>query len=50
MKQDSGMKSRDERSRGMEIRITDALAKIKPTEPLSGIFYFVSLSPFSLAS
>jgi hypothetical protein len=27
------MKGRDERSRGMEIRMSEALAKIKPTEP-----------------
>ncbi len=29
------MKDRDEKSRGMEIRIAVALAKIKPTEPFS---------------
>ena len=34
MKRDSGMKDRDERSRGMEILITEGLTKIKPTEPL----------------
>ena len=34
MKRDSGMKGRDERSRGMEILIAEALAKIKPSEPL----------------
>lgn len=35
MKRDSGMKDRDEGSRGMEIFIVEDLAKIKPTEPLS---------------
>ena len=33
MKRDSGMKDRDDRSRGMKIRMVDAFAKIKPTEP-----------------
>ena len=28
------MKDRDERSRGVEIRTTEPLDKIKPTEPL----------------
>ena len=35
MKRGSGMKNREERSRGMETLITQVcLAKIKPTEPL----------------
>ena len=34
MNRDSGMKDRDERSRGMEIHITETLDKIKSTEPL----------------
>ena len=34
MKRGSGMKGQDERSRGMEILIDEALAKIKPTQPL----------------
>jgi hypothetical protein len=42
------MKDRDERSRGMEIRIADALAKIKPTEPLFRHFFFWSLFFLSL--
>jgi hypothetical protein len=33
MKGDSGIKDRDERSRGIEILMTDAFAKSKPTEP-----------------
>ena len=33
MKRGSGMKDRDERSRGMEIHISEALTKIKPIEP-----------------
>ena len=33
MKRGNGMKDRDERSRGIEIRITDAFVIIKPTEP-----------------
>ncbi len=34
MKHGSGIKGRDDRSRGIEIRIADALAKINPTDPL----------------
>ena len=34
MKRGSGMKDRDERSRTMEIRMTESLGKIKPTESL----------------
>ena len=34
MKHGSGMKDRDDRSSGIEILITDDLAKIKPTDPL----------------
>jgi hypothetical protein len=33
MKRGSGIKDRDERSRGAEILMTDAFTKIKPTEP-----------------
>jgi hypothetical protein len=33
MKQVSGIKDRDERSRGVEILMTDVFTKIKPTEP-----------------
>jgi hypothetical protein len=34
MKHGSGIKGRDDRSSGIEIRIADALAKINPTDPL----------------
>ncbi len=34
MKHGSGIKDRDDRSSGIEIRIADALAKINPTDPL----------------
>ncbi len=34
MKLGSGIKDRDDRSSGIEIRIADALAKINPTDPL----------------
>ena len=34
MKRGSGIKDRDDRSSGIEIRIADALAKINPTDPL----------------
>jgi hypothetical protein len=34
MKHGSGIKDRDDRSRGIEIHIADALAKINPTDPL----------------
>ena len=34
MKHGSGIKDRDDRSIGIEIRITEALAKINPTDPL----------------
>ncbi len=34
MKHGSGIKDRDDRSNGIEIRIVDALAKINPTDPL----------------
>jgi hypothetical protein len=33
MKRESGIKDRDDRSRGIEILMTDAFAKIKPTDP-----------------
>ena len=33
MKRVSGIKDRDERSRGVEILMTDVFTKIKPTEP-----------------
>jgi hypothetical protein len=33
MKRDNGMKDRDERSRGIEIHMTDDFSKINPTEP-----------------
>jgi hypothetical protein len=33
MKRGSGIKGRDDRSSGIEIRIADALAKINPTDP-----------------
>ena len=34
MKHGSGIKDRDDRSNGIEIRISEALAKINPTDPL----------------
>jgi hypothetical protein len=34
MKRGSGMKGREDRSRGIETLIVEALVKIKPTEPL----------------
>ena len=34
MKHSSGIKDRDDRSSGIEIRMADALAKINPTDPL----------------
>jgi hypothetical protein len=34
MKHGSGIKDRDDRSSGIEIRMTDVLAKINPTDPL----------------
>jgi hypothetical protein len=34
MERGSGIKGRDDRSSGIEIRIADALAKINPTDPL----------------
>jgi len=34
MKRDSGIKDRDDRSRGIEILIPDVFDKIKPTDPL----------------
>ena len=34
MKRGSDMKGRDDRSSGIEIRISDTLAKINPTDPL----------------
>ena len=34
MKHGSGIKDRDDRSSGIEIRIADASAKIRPTDPL----------------
>ena len=33
MKRDSGIKDRNDRSRGIEILMADAFAKIKPTDP-----------------
>ena len=35
MKHDSGIKVRDDRSRGIEILIPDTFSKINPTDPLS---------------
>ena len=42
MKRGSGMKDRDERSRGIEIRIADAFGIIKPTVPFKLVkhYYF----------
>jgi hypothetical protein len=34
MKRGSGMKDRDEMSRGMDIHMTEVVIKIKPTDPL----------------
>ncbi len=34
MKRGSGIKGRDDRSSGIEIRIADAFTKINPTDPL----------------
>jgi hypothetical protein len=34
MKRGSGVKDRDDRSSGTEMRIAEALAKINPTDPL----------------
>ncbi len=38
MKRGRGMNDRHERSRGIEIRVTDAFAMIKPSAPF--IFFF----------
>jgi hypothetical protein len=35
MKRGSGIKGRDDKSSGMEIRMVEALAKINPTDPLT---------------
>jgi hypothetical protein len=35
MKHGSGIKGRDDKSSGIEIHMTDALAKINPTDPIS---------------
>ncbi len=35
MKHGSGINDRDDRSSGIEILMTDAFAKIKPTDPLT---------------
>ena len=43
MKHGSGIKDRDDRSIGIEIRITEVLSKINPTDPLilaRGFFSF----------
>jgi hypothetical protein len=34
MKRGRGVKDRDDKSSGIEIRMADALAKINPTDPL----------------
>jgi hypothetical protein len=34
MKRGNGIKGRDDKSSGIEIRIAEALAKINPTDPL----------------
>ncbi len=34
MKHGNGIKGRDDKSNGIEIRMADALAKINPTDPL----------------
>ena len=34
MQRGSGIKDRDDKSSGIEIRMVDALAKINPTDPL----------------
>ncbi len=34
MKHGNGIKGREDKSSGIEIRMTDALAKINPTDPL----------------
>ena len=34
MKHGNGIKGRDDKSSGIEIRMADALAKINPTDPL----------------
>jgi hypothetical protein len=34
MKHGSGIKDREDRSSGIEIRLVEALAKINPTDPL----------------
>jgi hypothetical protein len=34
MKYDKGIKDRDDKSRGIEILMTEAVAKINPTDPL----------------
>ena len=39
MKRGSGMEGREERSKGIEIRIADAFAIIKPTAPFKLIFF-----------
>jgi hypothetical protein len=34
MKREGGINGRDDKSRGIDIRMADALAKINPTDPL----------------
>ena len=41
MKHGSGIKGRDDKSSGIEIRMTDALAKINPTDPLKKNLLFI---------
>jgi hypothetical protein len=41
MKRGSGIKGRDDRSSGIEIRIAEALAKINPTDPKASILFFL---------
>jgi hypothetical protein len=51
MKRGSGIKGRDDRSSGIEIRITEALAKINPTDPLilvKGVRIIIPLASLGL--
>ena len=41
MKRERGMNDRDERSRGIEIRIADAFTMLKPTAPFKLVKHLV---------
>jgi hypothetical protein len=51
MKRGNGIKDRDDRSRGIEIIMTDVFDKINPTEPLRCFFQdyvipYLNITPF----